>query len=96
MVGSRTVTAVVGLLLGLALSVAAWVYFDTLALFVLLPFVPLAFRWRTPGRRGVGSGPPPKECPACGFETRNPEYSHCPRDGRRLMESRNAERDYER
>ncbi|MFC6718788.1 hypothetical protein ACFQGT_15125 [Natrialbaceae archaeon GCM10025810] len=38
---SRTVTAVVGLLLGLLVSVAAWIYFDTFLLFLFLPFVPL-------------------------------------------------------
>lgn len=90
MVGSRTLTALVGLVVGLAVSAAAWIYFDTLALFVFLPFVPFLFapRSRTSGARGVEeSGSPVRRCRTCGFETRNPEFEYCPRDGGRLVEA---------
>jgi hypothetical protein len=76
MVGSRTVTAAVGLVGSLLVSVAAWYYFDTLVAFLLLPFVPIL--WRSD--RG-GDAPPVRECPACGFSTRDPGFDYCPRDG---------------
>ncbi|MFB6096531.1 MAG: hypothetical protein ABEJ74_04000 [Haloferacaceae archaeon] len=78
MVSSRTATAVLGLLLSVAISVIAWVYFDTLFLFLFVPFVPLLLR------RGRESSPPVKTCPECGFRTRAPDYTHCPRDGAEL------------
>jgi hypothetical protein len=74
MVGSRTATAVAGLVVSLVVSVAAWYYFDTLVAFLLLPFVPLLWR------RG-DDAPPVRECPACGFSTRDPGFDYCPRDG---------------
>jgi len=85
MVGSRTATAAIGLLASLALSVALWWYFDTLAVFLFVPFVPFLLR-----RSGSDPDPHPeldpeiRECPVCGFRTRNEEYDYCPRDGRRL------------
>lgn len=90
MAGSRILTALVGLAVGLAVSVAAWIYFDTLALFVFLPFVPFLFGSRsgTSGARGARkSAPPVRRCRTCGFETRNPEFEYCPRDGGRLVET---------
>lgn len=74
---SRALTGLVGLLLGLAVSVAAWVYFDTLLLFLFLPLVP--FLWR---RRE--SPPETRTCSACGFETGEESFDYCPRDGTRL------------
>lgn len=44
MVGSRTATALVGIAVSLAVSVAAWVYFDTLLVFLIVPIVPLLLR----------------------------------------------------
>lgn len=79
MVGSRTLTAVVGLAVSLGVSVAAWVYFDTLLVFLLVPFVPFLFR-RSSNRS------PERRCRVCGFASRNPDYEHCPRDGTRLTE----------
>lgn len=76
MVSSRSATALAGLALSIVLSVAARFYFDTLLLFLVVPFVPLLFR-----RRAADDRPPRKRCPDCGFETREPSYSHCPRDG---------------
>ena len=78
---SRLLTAAVGLLASLLVSVAAYVYFDTLLLF--LPLVPFLFR----GLGDDGSAatePSVRECPRCGYRTRNPEHDHCPRDGARL------------
>lgn len=75
MVSSRTATALVGLVLSLVVSIAAWIYFDTLLLFLVVPFVPLLFR------RRAGTRPTVKRCPVCGFETRDPTFTHCPRDG---------------
>lgn len=74
MVGSRTATAVAGLLASLLVSVAAWYYFDTLLVFLLLPFLPLL--WRSNRET-----PPIRECPTCGFSTRDPEFDYCPHDG---------------
>lgn len=80
MVGARTVTAAAGLLVSVLLSVAVWYYFDTLLVFLLLPFVPLLWR------RG-GDDPPVRECPSCGFATRDPAFDYCPRDGSPLDRS---------
>lgn len=77
MVSSRAATALVGLAVSLGVSVAGWVYFDTLLLFLVVPVVPILFRRR-------GERPPAKRCPRCGFETREPSFTHCPRDGARL------------
>lgn len=84
MAGSRTLTAVAGLLASLAVSAALWWQFDTLAVFLLVPFVPFLFRGRGDDRSP--DRPPARECPECGFSTRSPEYDYCPRDGRRLAE----------
>jgi len=94
MVGSRTVTAIAGLVASLLASVALPWYFDSLVFFLFLPFVPFLFRRRRTGQGGTGrsgaepddAGPEPsvRECPACGFRTRRDDYEYCPRDGRRL------------
>ncbi|MFB6102140.1 MAG: hypothetical protein ABEJ73_06195 [Haloplanus sp.] len=77
MVGSRTATAVAGLVVSLLVSIAAWYFFDTLIAFLLLPFVPVLFR------RGDDERPV-RECPACGFRTRDPGFDYCPHDGTAL------------
>ena len=82
MVSSRTLTALVGLALSVAVSVAAWVYFDTLLVFLLLPFVPLLFR----GRGEETDRARLRECPECEFRTRDPEVRYCPRDGTELRD----------
>lgn len=84
MVGSRTATAAVGLLASLVVTVALWWYFDTLLVFLLVPFVPLLFR-------GLGGNDEPtivQECPHCGFQATSSAYDYCPRDGSRLEEPR--------
>lgn len=81
MVDSRTLTAVVGLIASLLLSLVVYWRFDTLLVLLVVPFLPLLFR------RG-GDDPERtaqvRECPACGFRTADPEFTHCPRDGSRL------------
>ncbi|WP_336000990.1 hypothetical protein [Halorientalis halophila] len=81
MLGSRTATAAVGLLGSLAVTVALWWYFDTLAVFLFLPFVPFLFRNRGSDEE---SAPAVRECPTCGFRTAAEDHEYCPRDGRRL------------
>jgi hypothetical protein len=78
---SRLLTGLVGLALSLAVSVAAWVHFDTLLLFLFLSLVPFLFRGR-----GADSTdrPETRRCPVCGFETRDPSFGYCPRDGTEL------------
>lgn len=76
---SRLLTAAVGLLASLLVSVAAYVYFDTLLLFLFLPVVPFLF-----GSRGGDDEPPARTCPACGYRTRAADHDFCPRDGTRL------------
>lgn len=80
MVGSRTATAAVGLAASVAVSVAAWYYLDTLVAFLLLPFVPILFS------RGDDDAPR-RDCPVCGFTSRDPSVEYCPRDGTRLDRS---------
>jgi hypothetical protein len=75
---ARVGTALVGLLVTLAASVALWVLFDVPFLFVAVPFVPFLFRRRESDRPAV------RECPECGFRTRDPEFDYCPRDGEAL------------
>jgi hypothetical protein len=80
MVGSRTLTAAVGLLVSLLVTAALWWYFETLLVFLFLPFVPLLFR-------GIGDDGGPaivQECPHCGFQATSEAYDYCPRDGSRL------------
>lgn len=83
MVGSRTATAVAGLLGSLAVSAALWWYFDTLAFFLFVPFVPFLFR-----RDDRSPEPSVRTCPSCDFRTRNDAYDYCPRDGSRLERRR--------
>ncbi len=83
MVSSRTITALVGLAIGLAVSVGAWVYFDTVLLLLFLPFVPFLFADRSVGER---TAPDYRSCPRCGFRTTDSTFEYCPRDGTRLRE----------
>ncbi len=80
MVSSRIVTAIAGLGISVLISVVAWLVFDTLLLFLFVPFVPLLLR-------GAGSASPDREarqCPTCGFKSADPAFEFCPRDGTRL------------
>lgn len=77
MVRSRTVTAVVGLVGSLLVSALLWWYFDTVAFFLFVPFVPFLFRRGEPDETV-------RECPACGFRTTDDAYEYCPRDGTKL------------
>lgn len=82
MVGSRTATAVVGVVGSLAVSAVAWWYFNTLLLFLLVPFVPFLVHRR-------GETPPTRTCPTCGFQSRDPSVNFCPRDGSGLEKRMN-------
>ncbi|WP_267640220.1 hypothetical protein [Haloarchaeobius amylolyticus] len=75
----RFLVAAGGLLASLALSVFLWWRFETLAVFLFLPFVPFLFR-----RGGDTTDPDRRTCPRCGFETSDPRNEYCPRDGERL------------
>ncbi|WP_136716147.1 hypothetical protein [Halorientalis salina] len=79
MVGSRTLTAAVGLVGSLLVSVALWWYFETFVFLLFLPFVPFLFR-----EVRSDDADPPRTCPECEFRTRNDAYDYCPRDGARL------------
>ena len=85
MVGSRTLTALVGIVASLAISVLLYLYTGSLLFFLLVPFVPFFFATGR-GTRAV-ERPPVRECSRCGFRTRDPEFEYCPRDGSRLYES---------
>lgn len=81
MPSSRTVTALAGLGVSLAVSAAVWYYFETFLLFLVVPFVPLLLRGRGGGDRTRSRF---RRCPACGFRTSVPDFDFCPRDGTRL------------
>lgn len=72
-------TALVGLVVSLAITVVAWLIFRTLLVFLFVPFVPFLFR-----RRGR---PPVRRCPTCGYQTRDSDDAYCPRDGTALVEA---------
>jgi hypothetical protein len=85
MVGSRTLTALVGLAVSLALSAALYAYTGSFLFFLFVPFVPFLFRGRS---ADSAERPPIRECDRCSFRTRDPEFDYCPRDGSRLHERR--------
>lgn len=78
MVSARSATALVGLAASLAVSLALWVWLGIPAFLVVVPFVPFLFRRE--------DRPAVRECPVCGFRTRDEGYEYCPRDGHRLEE----------
>lgn len=79
MVGARAATAIAGIVGSVLVSLAAWWYFDTLLVFLVVPFVPILLHRGSAVRR-----PPRRQCPVCGFTSREPEFGYCPRDGTRL------------
>lgn len=81
MVSARIGSALLGLVLSLGLSVVLWQYFGSPVFFLFVPFVPFLF-----SRRGDTARPPVRSCETCGFETRDPAFEYCPRDGTRLRE----------
>jgi hypothetical protein len=80
MASSRLATAAVGVIVSLAASLVLWQVFDVALFFLAVPFVPFLFR----SRREDRSEPPVRECPDCGFRTRDGEFAYCPRDGTEL------------
>lgn len=85
MASSRVLTAIVGLAASIVLSVVLWRAFGTPIFFLFVPFVPFLLRGRNSAE---GSPPTLRACPDCGFETRDPRFEYCPRDGTRLVERR--------
>lgn len=83
MVSSRTLTALVGLLLSILVSVAVYLYTNSLFVFLFVPFVPFLFRGLAT-ETGPDRTPERRACPQCDYRTRNPENEYCPRDGTRL------------
>ncbi|MEF8979954.1 MAG: hypothetical protein V5A39_13985 [Haloarculaceae archaeon] len=67
MVSARSAIALVGFLVSLALSVALWFWFEIPAFLIVVPFVPFLFRRE--------DRPPVRECPVCGFRTRDEDYT---------------------
>ena len=80
MLSSRTATALAGLVGSVLLSAVLWWYFDTVAVFLFLPFVPFLLRRSERESREERL----RTCPACDFQTRDDAYEYCPRDGTRL------------
>lgn len=87
MVGSRVVTALAGLVVSLAVSVALYVYTGSVLLFLFVPFVPFLFSSSLGRDPAVEQRSSARECPECGFLARDPEFEYCPRDGSRLREA---------
>lgn len=75
---ARLVTATTGLLVSLAISAVLYWQFDTLVLFLFVPFVPFFLL------RGGRDRSPRRQCPECGFSTREASVRYCPRDGTEL------------
>lgn len=90
MVGSRTMTALVGVIVSIALSALLYVYTGSLLFFLFVPFVPFLFINRSESETEPRR-PPWRQCTRCDFRTRNPEFEYCPRDGSRLYERNDAE-----
>ena len=86
MVGSRTLTAAVGIAVSLALSVVLYLYTGSMLFFLFVPFVPFLFG---AGLGGDPERPEPtgKQCQRCGFRTTDESFEYCPRDGSRLYEA---------
>lgn len=84
MVDSRTLTAAVGLIGGVLVSLVVYWQYDTLLVLLFLPFLPVLFRRGAEAEAEAAATV--RECPACGFRTADPEFTHCPRDGNRLEE----------
>lgn len=82
MVSSRLLTALVGLAVSIAVSVAIYLYTGSLLVFLFVPFVPFLFRGL--GGRECAADPAVRECPRCGYRTAEPDHEYCPRDGTRL------------
>ena len=77
---SRVLTAAAGLVVSLAVSALLYWQFNTLVLFLFVPFVPFLFL------RGDRDRQPRRQCPECGFSTREASVRYCPRDGTELEE----------
>ena len=63
--------------MSLLISAVLWWQFNSLVFFLFVPFVPFLFR-------GSREEPSARQCPTCGFRTRDRGYEYCPSDGTRL------------
>ena len=91
MVGSRTLTALAGLLGSVVLSALVYVYTGSILFFLFIPFIPFLFlRGGGDDDDGAADRPPVRTCSRCEFSTRNPEFEYCPRDGSRVYEQDDA------
>ena len=81
MVGSRTLTALIGFIASIGLSVLLYIYTGSVLFFLFLPFIPFLFV-----SRDSEDAYTTRECSRCGFTTRQSEFEYCPRDGSRLYE----------
>ncbi|MFB6198314.1 MAG: hypothetical protein ABEI52_08625 [Halobacteriaceae archaeon] len=70
-----TRSLVIGLAISILLTLGAWIYFNTLFVFLFLPFIPILVR--RSGKSNVVT------CPKCGFHTRK-DFQYCPHDGTEL------------
>ena len=77
---SSLATAAAGLAGSLLVSGVAHLFFETLLVFLFVPFIP----WLLRSSR-VRSAE--RTCPACSFRTTDPEAAYCPRDGTELDEA---------
>jgi hypothetical protein len=76
---SSLATAAAGLAASLLVSAVGYLVFETVLLFLFVPFVPVLLR-------SSRNRPTERVCPACGFRTRDPDVAYCPRDGTELDE----------
>lgn len=77
---SRLGTALLGVVLSLAVSVVVWQAFDTLLFFLFVPFVPFLLG------RNRRTQPTGRTCPNCDFHTTDAAVRYCPYDGARLQD----------
>ena len=85
MVGSRTLTALVGIIGSIALSVLLYAYTGSLLFFLFVPFIPFLFMNRGSSEETTHRLPV-RSCDRCDFTTQDPTFEYCPRDGSRLHE----------
>jgi hypothetical protein len=76
-VDSRLATAAAGLAISLGVSAVLYRQFGVSLLLVVVPFLPFLVL-------GGDERPPPRQCPDCGFATREDAVRYCPHDGTRL------------
>lgn len=84
MVGSRTLTAAVGIAGSLVISALLWYVFGTAVFFLFVPVIPFLFRGLDRRDGGEKRQVSTRTCPRCGFQTGEATFEYCPRDGSHL------------